>query len=64
VTIEGLMPLTALKQLRNLVLSPVLAPKADVKEFWEAMTAVRHEMGFVGSKVSYTKSLGEVNFVF
>jgi hypothetical protein len=46
VTIEELMPLTALKHLRFLELGPVSASEACVSEFWEAMKAIRHDMGF------------------
>jgi hypothetical protein len=51
VTMEELMPLTALKQLRNFDLCSVSASESDVTEFWEAMKAVRHEMGFSCSVV-------------
>jgi hypothetical protein len=45
-TIEKLMVLTALKQLRLLELSSVLVFEPEVAKFWEAMKAIRHEMGF------------------
>jgi hypothetical protein len=46
VTTEDLMPLTALKQLRNLELDAVLASDADVNKFLRAMKAIRYERGF------------------
>jgi hypothetical protein len=49
VTIEELMLLTALRQLHVLELYPVSASGACVTEFWEAMKAIRHEMGFSSS---------------
>jgi hypothetical protein len=51
VTSEELMPLTALKHLRRLELFPILASEADVNEFWAAMKAIRHEMGFSSAVV-------------
>jgi hypothetical protein len=60
---EDLMPLTALKQLQSLELDGVSAPEADVKEFWEAMKAIRHERGFSCSVVPSYKG-SRLTFVF
>jgi hypothetical protein len=64
VTSEVLMPLTALKQLQKLELHPVWASNADVAKFWEAMKAVRHEMGFSGSVVPSLNCNPRITFVF
>jgi hypothetical protein len=63
VTTEELTPLTALKHLQNLELSVVSASVADVTEFWEAMKAIRYEMGFSCSVVPSHEG-SRLKFVF
>jgi F-box domain len=64
VTSEVLMPLTALKHLQKLELYPVSASKAGVTKFWEAMKAVRREMGFSCSVVPSINRSSRITFVF
>jgi hypothetical protein len=64
VTNDELMPLTALKQLRNLELSQIVIAEADVTMFWQAMQAIRQEMGFSSCSAPSREHFGRLKFEF